>query len=316
MRDSLQACGAALKTVFLLAVIGFGISGTAAQTQSPKTTSRPAATNASPASEADQEHLAATRKELIDLLRMNPKMVSFVKRDPLLLGDQEYVNRTNPKLAEFLKVHPEIARNPEFYLFAEIANQGGIRDMYIDESEWIPKQESKTEDVLLGGVAFTVFVVILSVLVWLLRVLLENRRWNRVFKVQTDIYNKLLDKFSSNEEMLAYIRSESGKRFLDSATLPFGTGMQPQIPNPVARVLTPLQLGIVLAVVGLGLNFLRSRIPDAVMPLSVFGTLSLMAGIGFIISAGLAYGLARHLGMLPQSATPLEQGPSQHPEIP
>jgi len=134
--------------------------------------------------------------------------------------------------------------------------------------------------------------------------------------VQTDIYNKLLDKFSSNEEMLAYIRSESGKRFLDSATLPFGTGMQPQIPNPVARVLTPLQLGIVLAVVGIGLMFLRGRIPDAAMPLSVFGTLSLMAGIGFIISAGLAFGLAHHLGMLPERGTAPEIGLSQNPEKP
>jgi hypothetical protein len=153
------------------------------------------------------------------------------------------------------------------------------------------------------------------VLLWLLRVLLENRRWGRVFKVQTDIYNKLLDKFSTNEEMLSYIRSESGKRFLESATMPFGTGMQPQEQNAIGRVLTPLQLGVVLTVVGIGLMYLRSSIPDAGTPLSIFGTLALTLGVGFIVSAGLAFGLARQLGLLPQSGVTSDSGSSQQPDI-
>lgn len=299
-----------VRTAMLLAVVGIGLGAVAAQTKTP------ARQAANAAADANGEQLAATRTQLIELLKMSPKMASFVKRDPLLLSDQEYVNRTNPKLAEFLKDHPEIARNPEFYLFADLPNQsGGIHDLYIDESAWTIRQEGQKEDVLIGAVAFAVFVIIVSVLIWLLRVLLENRRWSRVFKVQTEIYNKLLDKFSSNEEMLAYIRSESGKRFLDTATLPVVTGTQPQIPNPVARVLTPLQLGVVLAVVGAGMIYIRSSVPDAYAPLSVFGTLALMGGIGFIVSAGLAFGLAKHLGMLPQRDV-VENPLNQHPEIP
>lgn len=312
MRIHRRTFGIVLTTTLLLALM----SPALAQTQSSKAPARPAATT-NPSAGSSEEQLAATRKDLIDLLRMSPKMVSFIKRDPLLLGDQEYVARNNPKLAEFLQQHPEIMRNPEFYLFADLPNkEGGIRDVYVDESAWNPNKNSEKQDMFEGLIAFTVFVTILGVLLWLLRVLLENRRWSRVFKVQTDIYNKLLDKFSTNEEMLTYIRSESGKRFLDSATMPFGTGVQPPIPNPVARVLTPLQLGVVLAIVGIGLIYLRSSIPDAVTPLSVFGTLALMSGFGFILSAGLAFGLAKHLGMLPERGASPGNPLNQHSDVP
>lgn len=313
MRNDRGAFGAVWTTLLLLAVSFTGLYAAAAQTQPPKSTNR--TTPATPV-EQDDEHLAATRKQLMELLRMSPKVASFVRRDPLLLSDQEFVTRTNPKLAEFLQGHPEITRNPEFYLFADVPNSGrGLRDMGIEDPSWVPRRDDNTKEYVQAFIAFTVFVVILGVLLWLLRVLLENRRWGRVFKVQTDIYNKLLDKFSTNEEMLAYIRSESGKRFLDSATMPFGTGMQPQASSPVARVLTPLQLGVVLTIVGIGLMYLRTSIPDALAPLSIFGTLALTLGIGFIVSAGLAFGLARQLGLLPQSGVLSDSGLNQQQDI-
>lgn len=300
-----------LKTTLLLATSFLSLGAYAAQAQPAKNPNHPPAAAAAPA-DPDNAQLATTRKQLIELLVMDPKVASFVKRDPLLLSDQEFVNRNNPRLAEFLQQHPEIARNPEFYLFADIPDAGrGIRDVYIDE----PGQRRNNQDVFEALLAFVVFVIITGVLLWLLRVLLENRRWGRVFKVQTEIYNKLLDKFSTNEELLAYIRSESGKRFLDSAALPFETGAQPQISNPVARVLTPLQLGVVLTLVGGGLLYLRNSIPDALTPLLIFGTLSTMAGVGFVLSAVVAFALARHLGLMPTRGVTPDGGLAQQHDI-
>jgi hypothetical protein len=81
----------------------------------------------------------------------------------------------------------------------------------------------------------------------------------------------------------------------------------------MARVLTPLQVGIVLMLLGAGLLGLRHTSPDLEIPLAVFGMLALMPGIGFILSAGATWLVAKRLGMLPdkyeslgEASTPID----------
>ena len=52
------------------------------------------------------------------------------------------------------------------------------------------------------------------------RVFLENRRWGRIFKLQTEVHGRLIDKFSSSQELAAYMETEAGKRFLEAAPIP------------------------------------------------------------------------------------------------
>ena len=47
-----------------------------------------------------------------------------------------------------------------------------------------------------------------------------HRRWSRLSKIQTDVHNKLLDRFTSNEDLLAYIQTPVGRKFLESAPIP------------------------------------------------------------------------------------------------
>jgi hypothetical protein len=255
----------------------------------PAVAENPAATN--------EESLAATRRQLLELLQMSPKLSSFISRDPSLLAEQDYVGRNNPELAKFLEAHPQIARNPEFYLFADLGNDvPRLRT----EAQWRESRDPMSERMLSDLIPFVVFLVILGALLWLLRVVLENLRWRRTFNVQSDVYNKLLDKFSTNEELLSYVRTEAGQRFLESSLTPLMRMETPRVASSsLGRVLTPLQLGLPLTLVGAGLLYLRGMLPEGVAPLSVFGMLALMLGIGFIISAGVALMLARHLGMLP-----------------
>src|SRR5271155_5752084 len=79
---------------------------------------------APPASVADEEQLANTQAQLIRLLRVSPTLTSVVERDPSLLANAEYVNRSNPELEQFLVTHPEVARNPDFYLFSGLSGRG------------------------------------------------------------------------------------------------------------------------------------------------------------------------------------------------
>ncbi len=280
----------------------------AAQSQTrPASSAKAVPTPAASATSADEQNLQATREELFRLLRMSPKLTTVISHDPSLLGDQEYVSRNNPELARFLQEHPAIARNPEFYLFA---NVGLVRnrppELAIQQQVWPGLADggsSMTRQIVDFMGPFLVFLCILGALLWLLRVVVENRRWNRIFKLQTDVHTRMLDKFATSGELLTYMGTDAGKRFLEAAPISVGLERRSLVGTPVARMLLPLQGGVVLASVGIGFLLLRGHVPDAAVPFLVLGILSLMLGIGFIISAGISWALARHLGLLPQGPT-------------
>jgi hypothetical protein len=287
----------------LVSLVLLGTGSPAAQRTQPHST--PTNPDATVPSQISDEDLAATRERLFKLLRMSPRLTAVVSRDPSLLGNQEYVSRSNPELAHFLQEHPEIARNPEFYLFAHVAGRGGP-GMSLEQYVW-PEMNRGRPDVwdriVSDIVPFLVFVSILSALLWLLRVFVENRRWSRILKLQTEVHGKLLDRFSSSQELLTYMNTEAGKRFLEPAPISVGIEPSSQARMSLTRVLTPLQLGVVLTLVGTGFLMLRSSLQaEAQAPMLVFGTLGLMLGVGFMISAGLAYLLARRLGLLPEKS--------------
>jgi hypothetical protein len=100
--------------------------------------------------------------------------------------------------------------------------------------------------------------------------------------------------------------TEAGKRFLEAAPIPVNIEPSQRVPNAVARVLTPIQIGIVLVLLGIGFLLLRHAGPDTDEPMLILGTVVLMPGIGFIISAGITWFLAARLGLIPDS--PAAQG--------
>jgi len=148
------------------------------------------------------------------------------------------------------------------------------------------------------------FACFLTAVVWLVRQFLENRRWSRIFKLQSEVHGRLIDKFGSNQELSAYMETEAGKRFLEAAPIPVGIESGVRMPNAVARVLTPLQIGVVLVLLGIGFFLLRNVRSEMHDPMLVMGTIALMPGIGFIISAGMTWFLAGRLGLMPEAPTP------------
>jgi hypothetical protein len=246
--------------------------------------------------------LAETREQLLALLRMSPILTQVVQTDPTVLAEQEYVRRMNPALAEFLVQHPEVTRNPDFYLFANFRSQGGRNVSALrrrvgegnnsdTRNEDAESQRRFISDLLIGPT----FLAAFAMLIWLIRILLENRRWNRVFRMQTEVHSKLLDRFANSEELLRYMESEPGKRFLEAAPIPIEFGRDQRLPEGLARVFGPLQIGIVLTLLGVGLLLVH--------PLRVVGVVTMMPGIGFIISALISWRISAQLGLLPQRPT-------------
>jgi hypothetical protein len=145
------------------------------------------------------------------------------------------------------------------------------------------------------------FAAFLAAVVWLVHQFLENRRWSRIFKLQSEVHGRLIDKFSSTQELASYMGTDAGRRFLEAAPIPVGFEAEQRMPNAIARVLTPLQVGIVLVLLGIGFFMLRGVHPDAYQPMLILGTITLMPGLGFIISAGITWMLAARLGLMPKN---------------
>jgi hypothetical protein len=55
-----------------------------------------------------------------------------------------------------------------------------------------------------------------------------------------------------------------------------------------------------MTLLGIGLFFLRHAGPGMETAMTVLGTLALMPGVGFILSAGVTWVLAQRLGLMPE----------------
>lgn len=257
------------------------------------------------AAQMSEKDVAAMQDQLLQLLRVSPTLAEVVAHDPSLLSNAEYVNRNNPELGQFLQAHPEIAKSPDFYLFNNLHGEHEQPAQVLERKLWPqmsqPDSSGIDHELISDGIPFLVFLCMLGGLLWLTHVLLENRRWNRIFKLQTDVHGRLIERFGTSQEVLTYMSTDAGKRFLEATPIAVGFERQAPVPSPVARVLTPLQIGIVMTLLGAGLISLRHNIPDGGIAFFVLGIVVLMPGLGFIISAGLTWVLARHLGLMPNS---------------
>lgn len=295
---------------------------TTAQTR-PSAVARTAQATSSIDSQANPQisdrDLADLREQLLSLLRMSPTLTEVVASDPTLLANQDYVSRNNPELEKFLQNHPEVVRNPDFYLFANLPPGPGRRSEKLTRKTWMDQvrdpQENRPSAELIRAVGpFLVLLTVVGTLIWLIRVLLENRRWGRIFAMQTSVHGKLIDRFGNNEELLSYMNTDAGRRFLEAAPIPIGFEPDRRVPAALSRVLVPLQIGVVLILLGTGLLILRHSLPDFDSTLLVFGIVVLMPGIGFIISAGITWLLAARLGLMSPDGEKLQNlsGPGDH----
>ncbi|MGA8742446.1 MAG: hypothetical protein WB561_14770 [Terracidiphilus sp.] len=271
----------------------------------PRTTTPALGSVATTAPAPNERDVAATQTELIRLLRLSPTLTTVVSHDPSLLSNPDYVARNNPQLAAFLAAHPEVARNPEFYLFSHLKHEEGQPDEALERAVWpdvyrsAPPQSAFGDFLSHDFAPLAGFLGFLVALMLMMRVFIENRRWGRIFKLQSEVHGKLIDKFTSNQELAAYMETEAGRKFLEAAPIPIAFEQGRRMPSAVARILTPLQAGIVMVLLGIGLLLLRHAGPDMDTPMLVFGTVVLMPGIGFIISAGVSWLLASRLGLMP-----------------
>jgi hypothetical protein len=205
-----------------------------------------------------------------------------------------------PMLAEFLRQNPGVTHNPGFFV-------GPSRSELDQSSRYNSTAHEISEDfaalLVLGGL-----MTLMGLIAWGMRNLIEHRRWLRASKAQSEAHARVFDRLSSNEDVLAYIQSPAGQRYLQSAPLAIEGARS--FGAPIGRILLAAQAGTVVAFLGGGLWFASTRLavnPNATEVAPVFFTASMVViavGLGLLASSAIAYVLSRQLGLLRSDAVP------------
>jgi hypothetical protein len=134
---------------------------------------------------------------------------------------------------------------------------------------------------------------IFALAAWVLRTLILAYRQGKTARMQADLQQRLLERFGSSQELLAFLQTEAGDRFVE----PLRTGEHPG--SPYGRILGAVQVGVILLCGGFGLLFLDGRLPfDDERAFLFLGTVATALGVGFLLSGGVAYWLSHTWGLL------------------
>jgi len=229
-----------------------------------------------------------TQQDLWRVMRQYPPAVGeIIQRDPSLLSKPDYMS-AYPNLQAFIAEHPEISRNPGFYFGTYEFRERTAGD----------RAYNLVSDILGGMAALTAGVLVLSAFVWFVRTIVDHRRWLRTSKVQVEMHGKLLDRLTTNEDLLAYAQSPAGSRFLEST--PIALDAETRASAPVSRIIWSMQAGIVLMALGGGLLWVqRDAIDEVRQAVGVIQAIAGSVGVGLLVSAVAAYVVSGRLGILP-----------------
>ena len=134
-----------------------------------------------------------------------------------------------------------------------------------------------------------IVMTIFGVFGWIVWTIATNIRRSKATRAVAELHAKLLDKCAASQELLGYLESEAGRRFLESASIS-GT-------NPASRILNALQGGITLSLVGVALLTIRFYVGNAEQFFLTAGAIAVAVGLGFLISAGGSYFLCKSWGI-------------------
>ena len=113
-------------------------------------------------------------------------------------------------------------------------------------------------------------------------------------QAQVDLQTRILNRFDSPQEFSSFLQTDGGQRFVTGLT-------HERDWRPARRIIVAVQIGIVLAVLGLGF-FVLAGITQRV-ELAYPGTIILFLGIGFLASSLASYRMSKNWSLLPGPST-------------
>jgi len=127
---------------------------------------------------------------------------------------------------------------------------------------------------------------------WIVWVIAVNIRRSRSSKHLAEMHSRLLDRFTGNQDLIAFLEGESGRRYFDA--------LDCDVKEPLNRVLNGIQLGIVLVLLGISLIVVRNMQTDDIArnALLLIGVPAIAVGAGFLISSAISHRLTKSWGLL------------------
>jgi hypothetical protein len=130
---------------------------------------------------------------------------------------------------------------------------------------------------------------------WAFKALLNFIQQRQLTKLHFALQDKLLDKLGTSPEALEYLHSDAGEKLFALASA--------ERANPYNRILTALQAGAVIGLLGIGFIFLRGQVTqEGAEAFTVIGALGLCLGLGFLASSAAAYFFSKNWGLINGSA--------------
>ena len=139
---------------------------------------------------------------------------------------------------------------------------------------------------------FLVPLVIFGTGGWVCWTISTNIRRSHAARAVAELHSKLLDKCAASQDLMAYIESDAGRKFLESAST--------ENANPTGRILNAIQAGAIALFIGIAELIVRMVVlnTDEDRFLLVSGAIALAVGIGFLISAAMSFVLCKSWGLL------------------
>ena len=134
-----------------------------------------------------------------------------------------------------------------------------------------------------------------TVTAWGFKTALEFLHKQRLVKLHYALQDKLLEKLGRSQEAIEYLHSDTGEKMFALVAK--------ERTNPFARILTAMQTGAVVSLLGIGFIFLRNQVPtEGSEAFMVVGVLGLCLGLGFLASSAAAYFFSKQWGLINGSA--------------
>ena len=141
-----------------------------------------------------------------------------------------------------------------------------------------------------GFFVASVFIGIPWVLGSIYRTHLAHQRYMRLLQLKADMQARMLDRLGNEPQVLEFLKSDAPQQMFDVKV----AELTARVPTPYARMLTAIQIGIVMLCAGGAFLYIREYMPlRSQEELLVFGALGVAVGAGAILSAGAALAMAR-----------------------